>query len=39
VLLTLLVFSEASYRLVEIPGIRSGQRINARIRARQNASK
>lgn len=39
VLLTLLVFSEASYRLVEIPGIRYGQRINARIRARQSASK
>lgn len=37
-LLPLLLLSEATYRLIEIPAIRYGQRLNARIRTRQDAS-
>lgn len=35
VLVPLLLMAELSYRLIEIPGIRYGRRINARIRAGQ----
>ena len=38
VLLPLLLLSEVTYRLIEIPAIRYGQRINARIRKSANTS-
>jgi peptidoglycan/LPS O-acetylase OafA/YrhL len=37
-LLPLMLLSEATYRLIEIPSIRYGQRLNARFRARQEAA-
>lgn len=37
-LLALLLLAEISYRLIEIPGMRYGQRLNARIRARQETA-
>ncbi|MCZ7654271.1 MAG: hypothetical protein M5R42_08230 [Rhodocyclaceae bacterium] len=36
VILPLLLLSEVTYRLIEVPGIRFGKQFNARIRQRQH---